>query len=145
VKEVYKLVSEHSMDSAHFLKDYDGKCSNIHGHRWRVVAEIFSDQLINEGAEKGMIVDFGIFKNDIRELVDFYDHCLIVEKGSLKTELFQMLTTEGFRVEEVSFRPTAENLAKFFFEQLKKKGHNMKSVVVYETPNNAATYEVTYV
>ena len=37
---MYYLKTEQSFDSAHFLKDYDGKCRNLHGHCWRVVAEI---------------------------------------------------------------------------------------------------------
>ena len=37
---MYKLKTKASFDSAHFLKDYDGKCSNIHGHRWTVEIEV---------------------------------------------------------------------------------------------------------
>ena len=36
---MYVLQTEQSFDAAHFLKDYKGKCSNIHGHRWRVVVQ----------------------------------------------------------------------------------------------------------
>lgn len=42
---MYYLKTESSFDSAHFLKGYDGKCRNLHGHRWRVVVEIAADQL----------------------------------------------------------------------------------------------------
>lgn len=42
---MYTLKTEHSFDAAHFLYGYEGKCSNIHGHRWRVVAEVSSDEL----------------------------------------------------------------------------------------------------
>lgn len=42
---MYYLKTENSFDSAHFLKGYDGKCRNLHGHRWRVVVEIAADQL----------------------------------------------------------------------------------------------------
>lgn len=37
---MYILETEQSFDSAHFLSGYKGKCSNLHGHRWRVVARI---------------------------------------------------------------------------------------------------------
>ena len=46
---MYYLKTESSFDSAHFLKGYDGKCRNLHGHRWRVVVEIAADQLKDEG------------------------------------------------------------------------------------------------
>lgn len=68
---MYTLKVEHSFDSAHFLKNYDGKCSNIHGHRWRVEIEIFSDKLKNEGQLNGMIVDFGDLKKDVKKIIDY--------------------------------------------------------------------------
>ena len=46
---MYILETEQSFDSAHFLSGYKGKCSNLHGHRWRVVARIAMDELNKEG------------------------------------------------------------------------------------------------
>jgi len=37
---MYQLTTEHSFDSAHFLAGYDGKCGNLHGHRWRVLLTV---------------------------------------------------------------------------------------------------------
>ena len=42
---MFFLKTEQSFDAAHFLKDYQGKCKNLHGHRWRVVVEIQGTQL----------------------------------------------------------------------------------------------------
>ena len=50
---MYMLQSEASFDAAHFLKGYDGKCKNIHGHRWRIVVRISGDSLIASGPKKG--------------------------------------------------------------------------------------------
>ena len=61
---MYTIKTKQSFDSAHFLKDYNGKCANIHGHRWTVEAEIYSQIIQNEGAFRGMIVDFGDLKKD---------------------------------------------------------------------------------
>ncbi len=138
---MYYLKSEHSFDSAHFLANYKGKCRNIHGHRWRVVVEIKSSALQTEGQLDGMVVDFGELKKDIKEEVDFFDHSLIIEKNSLKPKTIAVLMEEGFRIIELDFRPTAERFAKYFFDRLAERGYQMKSVTVYETPNNAATYE----
>ena len=55
---MYSLISEHSFDAAHFLKGYEGKCSNIHGHRWRVVVEIQGDALKKDSHTRGMLIDF---------------------------------------------------------------------------------------
>ena len=54
--DMYTLKTEHSFDAAHFLYGYEGKCSNIHGHRWRVVAEVSSDELETTGQNRGMYV-----------------------------------------------------------------------------------------
>ena len=52
----------------------------------------------------------------------------------------EALKDEGFKIIEVSFRPTAENFAKYFYDKFNEKGYNVKEAVVYETPNNCATY-----
>ena len=66
---MYTLKTEHSFDAAHFLYGYEGKCSNIHGHRWRVVAEVSSDELETTGQNRGMYVDFGDLKKDLKEII----------------------------------------------------------------------------
>ncbi|MDO4460452.1 MAG: 6-carboxytetrahydropterin synthase QueD [Clostridia bacterium] len=138
---MYYLRTEDSFDAAHFLWGYEGKCRNIHGHRWRVVVEIKSTSLVKEGQMRGMIVDFGDLKKDVKALCDYFDHSLIYETGSLKPATLTALSEENFNVKEVGFRPTAENFSEYFFTELKKLGYNPHRVEVYETPNNCAVYE----
>ncbi len=138
---MYILKAEHSFDSAHFLANYHGKCGNIHGHRWRVEIEVESNTLIEGGQLDGMVVDFGDLKKDVREMVDFYDHALIIEEGTLRKETLEHLLVDKFKVISVTFRPTAENFSAFFFHCMKEKGYNVRRSTVYETPTNAATYE----
>lgn len=127
---MHLITSESSFDAAHFLTNYEGKCKNIHGHRWRVVVTI-KGELIN-----GMLVDFGDFKKDIKDLCDYFDHSFIVEKGSLDKKLFDLLNKQ-FVLRVVEFRTTAENFSKYIFEEMSKK-YSVKEVCVYETPNNCA-------
>ncbi len=138
---MYYLKSEQSFDSAHFLANYDGKCRNIHGHRWRVVIEIKSRELRTEGQLKGMVVDFSQLKKDIKEETDFFDHALILEAGSLKQTAMEALKEGGFRFIEVNFRPTAESFSRYFYERMKEKGYQVARASVYETPDNCASYE----
>ncbi|BEP28875.1 6-carboxytetrahydropterin synthase QueD [Helicovermis profundi] len=137
---MYLLKSESSFDSAHFLHGYKGKCSNIHGHRWRVEANVYADELQEKGELKGMVIDFGDIKSALKDIADFFDHSLIYEKGTLNLELIKLLNNENFRLIEVKFRPTAENFAKHIFDLLEEKEFNVVSVTVYETPSNSATY-----
>ncbi len=137
---MYTLKTSASFDSAHFLKGYEGKCSNIHGHRWTVEIEVAGEQLDTEGQCRGMIVDFSTLKADLGELVDNLDHALIIETGSLREKTLEALKEENFRIIEVDFRPTAENFAQYFYNKMTDKGYMVAKATVYETPNNCATY-----
>lgn len=138
---MYFLKTEHSFDSAHFLANYDGKCSNIHGHRWKVEVEIQSKSLVDVGKLEGMVVDFGDLKRDVKKMVDEYDHALIIQENSMREETVKYLMIDGFKIITVKFRPTAEHFASFFFNELKEIGYDVKRVTVYETPTNCASYE----
>jgi 6-pyruvoyltetrahydropterin/6-carboxytetrahydropterin synthase len=137
---MYKLKTSADFDSAHFLYGYNGKCSNIHGHRWHVEVEIKRNELEESGQLRGMITDFGDLKKDLRELADYLDHALIYEKDTLRQKTVEALNEEGFRLIETDFRPTAENFSKYFYDEMVKKGYNVKCAVVYETPDNCAVY-----
>ncbi|MDD3185594.1 MAG: 6-carboxytetrahydropterin synthase QueD [Anaerostipes sp.] len=137
---MYQLKTHASFDSAHFLAGYNGKCSNLHGHRWKIEVTLKSSQLVNEGQTRGMIVDFGELKNAVKSVADDHDHSLIIETGSLKDKTMEALKEENFKIIQVPFRPTAENFAKYFYDLIKEKGYDVKFVEVYETPNNCAGY-----
>ena len=130
---MYILKTEASFDSAHFLSGYDGKCSNLHGHRWRIVLEVQTDELKDDLQHKGMYVDFGELKKDLRDIADSMDHALIIERNSLKETTLEALKSENFRIIEL-------DMAKYFYEKIKELGYSMKSVTVYETPANSAAY-----
>ena len=132
---MYIVKTEDSFDSAHFLARYNGKCRNIHGHRWRVVIEIAGENL-----DDGMVVDFTDIKAALKALTDNLDHSLVMEKDTLKPQTYECLVDEGFRIMIMDFRPTAENFAKYFFDEIKNKGFNIRAAEVYETPNNCARY-----
>lgn len=138
---MYILKAEQSFDSAHFLAGYEGKCSNIHGHRWRVEIEIKSQGLVKDGQLDGMVIDFGDLKKAVKDMVDYYDHGLIIQKETMREETLNCLLADEFKIIEVDFRPTAENFAAFFFKTMKAQGFNVSRATVFETPTNSAAYE----
>ena len=140
-RKMYSLKTSASFDSAHFLAGYEGKCANIHGHRWTVEVTV-SGPLWEEGQERGMLLDFGTLKKAVRNAADRFDHALICECGSLRPKTLEALREENFRLIEVPFRPTAENFARRFAEDLAAEGLPVRSVTVWETPDNCAVYEV---
>ncbi len=138
---MYLLRTEAAFDSAHFLKGYGGKCANLHGHRWRMVVEVGGEQLQEEGDQQGMLVDFAELKAAVRTLADSLDHRLLIEDSSLKPETISALVGEGFTLLSLPFRPTAENLARYLYKEIQSLGFPLRSVTVYETPENCAVYQ----
>ncbi|NRZ40451.1 6-pyruvoyl-tetrahydropterin synthase [Clostridium beijerinckii] len=63
---MFKIKSEVQFDMAHYLSGYEGKCSNIHGHRYKLIAKLKSEKLHQDGQLRGMVDDFGNFKKHIK-------------------------------------------------------------------------------
>ena len=139
---MYRLSTSAAFDSAHFLAGYDGKCANLHGHRWVLNVEAGKEMLQSGGEKRGMVMDFGDLKKIVRDLAEAYDHAMIYETGSLRAVTEKALREEGFRLIAVPFRPTAEHLARHFYELLAEQEVPVLRVTVYETPENCASYEV---
>lgn len=153
---MYGLQAEAHFDGAHFLTNYYGKCENLHGHRWRVVATIEVEDLqdgtngegalrddgtvTNDGTMRDMVVDFGVFKRIVAEVADELDHTFLVEEGSLAPATVTALENEGFTLTMLPFRTTAENLARWFFDRLAERNLPISQIEVDETPNNRAFY-----
>lgn len=137
---MYFLTAEASFDGAHFLSGYEGKCSNLHGHRWRVILKIKADELQESGQQRGMVVDFSDVKKALKVETDYFDHTFIYERDTLKETTVDALNEEGFLMRIVDFRPTAENFSKYFYDKFAGYGFDVAEVTVYETPNNCASY-----
>ena len=50
---MFKIRSEVQFDMAHYLSGYKGKCSNIHGHRYRLIATFAAKDTAQEGSFGG--------------------------------------------------------------------------------------------
>ena len=137
---MFTLQAEASFDAAHFLAQHPGKCRNLHGHRWLVRAEVQAEQLQTDGAERSMLLDFATFKQALKQLAEYFDHKFIYEQGTLQTSTVAALQSEGFALIELPFRPTAEELARWFYQQLEQQNLRPSRVWVFETPENCASY-----
>ena len=70
---MYYIAAESSFSAAHFLRGYQGKCENLHGHRFKVVARLRLSRL----NEIGLAYDFSDLKKLLGEILGKYDHsCL---------------------------------------------------------------------
>ena len=139
---MFILKNEIQFDTAHYLSGYNGKCSNIHGHRYRMVVEIASETLHTEGQERGMVADFGNVKAMMKTIADEFDHKLLIEDnedGRLVCEQLSKLPNQ-FAVCLVPYRPTAEEMSRDIYCRIKNAGFPVYSVEIFETPTNSCIY-----
>ncbi|MCE5219736.1 MAG: 6-carboxytetrahydropterin synthase [Clostridium sp.] len=139
---MFKIKSEIQFDMAHYLSGYKGKCSNIHGHRYKLIAKLKSETLHGEGQLRGMVDDFSNFKDSLKEIADIFDHKLIIEDNEEGKALGKKLEElpNNFDIYFVGYRPTAEEMSRDIFNRLKNKGLSVCEVELFETPNNSCIY-----
>ena len=137
-------------DTGNRVTNHKSKCRHLHGHRYRFEAEIEGDIVDVPGvSEEGMLIDF----SDVSQILevhihDIIDHAFVVyENDELLTTLFEQLPPEH-RIVKVPFIPTAENLAKWAFEQVAPHiktayGNRLKLVAMHvrETPKSWACWK----
>ena len=139
---MFKVKSQIEFDMAHYLSGYNGKCSNLHGHRYKLIVSIKSETLHQEGQLKGMVDDFGNIKSKLKEIEELFDHKLVIEnneEGLLLAEKLKELPN-SFDVLLVPYRPTAEEMSRDIFHKLRSMGLDVCEVELFETPTNSCTY-----
>ena len=121
---MFEVSVEQTFAAAHALRNYHGKCENLHGHNYRVQATFRGAEL--DGA--GMLVDFVEVKRHMRAVTERLDHINLNE-------------TAPFDV----INPSAENIARYVFEQMQagmadERGNLLREVKVWETDIQFAAY-----
>jgi 6-pyruvoyltetrahydropterin/6-carboxytetrahydropterin synthase len=118
---VLKIVTDFA--SAHSLRNYPGDCSRLHGYNWQVEVSACSQVL----DDNGIAIDFREIKKQTKLVIKRVDHQYLNE-----IEPFDVLN------------PTAENIAKYFFDEIglliNNESVEVKDVVIWETPRSAVTY-----
>lgn len=110
----YKVRIKQRFSAAHYLHNYKGKCEEIHGHNYVLEVWISSEKL----NKSGLVHDF----------------------SKLKKEITKILPDHKFLNDLFSFNPTSENLAKYFYNKIKKK-YSVTRVAVWENEDSIAEYE----
>lgn len=138
---MFKLKSEIQFDMAHYLSGYKGKCANIHGHRYKLIATLKADKLHEEGQIRGMVEDFGEFKKALKIIADMFDHKLIMEDNEEGREILSKLKEiSNFEILLLPFRTTAEEMARYIYNKLKEMNFPIYEVELFETPTNSIIY-----
>jgi len=121
---MFEVTIEETFAAGHALRNYHGKCENVHGHNYRC-------QVTLEGAELddiGLLVDFVELKRVVHSVLDRMDHQWLNEFPP-----FDVLN------------PSAENMARYIYQQVAeglqvREGVRVGLVRLWETDTSQATY-----
>jgi len=118
---MYRAYVRRHFDAAHALRGYQGRCENLHGHRYEVVVCVERQEL----NEIGLAFDFTELKRELDRVLDRFDHTNLCE-----TPPFDRTN------------PSAENIARVVYEALQETLPELDLLFVqaYESPDAWAEY-----
>ena len=120
---MFEVTIEETFAAGHALRNYRGKCENVHGHNYRC-------QVTLAGAELdsiGLLVDFVELKKVVHAVLDRMDHQWLNDLPP-----FDVLN------------PSAENMARYIYQEIGKQmapgAARIREVKLWETDTASATY-----
>jgi 6-pyruvoyltetrahydropterin/6-carboxytetrahydropterin synthase len=123
---MFEVTVEDSFAAGHYLRNYKGKCENPHGHNYKVRITLSGREL----DKAGLLLDFKDLREVMKFVIERLDHQMIND-----IEPFTKLN------------PSAENLAKYFYDEANLKLESgtsgrvrVKKVTIFETDTTTATY-----
>ena len=121
---MFEITIEETFAAGHALRNYRGKCENVHGHNYRCHITVEGEKL----DEIGLLVDFVELKRVVHAVLDRMDHQWLNEFPP-----FDVLN------------PSAENMAKYIYDEVSaglktKEGVRLGSVRLWETDTASAIY-----
>jgi 6-pyruvoyltetrahydropterin/6-carboxytetrahydropterin synthase len=125
MKHVYELKVLSDFAAAHNLRNFRGKCEQLHGHNWKIEVVLRGTEL----DESGVVVDFSEVKEAVRQLLSEIDHKYLNDLPYFATH-----------------NPSSENIARYLFERLGESLDNgnrwIHSVTAWESTDACATFMV---
>jgi 6-pyruvoyltetrahydropterin/6-carboxytetrahydropterin synthase len=124
---MFEVSVQQTFAAGHALRNYKGKCENVHGHNYRIQITVTGEQLNSIG----LLVDFGDVKREMREVINRLDHQFINDLPPFDV-----------------INPSAENLAKYFYDEVSRAvaagnpevAVKISQVTVWETDTSLAVY-----
>ena len=122
---MYELKIVTHFAAAHQLAMVGEKCENMHGHNWKIEVFVTGEKL----DEAGVLMDFGIIKKHVAEVMWRLDHKYLNELEFFKND-----------------QPSSENIAGVVARELQKRIDNtavrVSRVAAWESEDACATYVV---
>jgi len=121
--QMYIINVRSHYDAAHFIRDYNGKCERLHGHRYEVEVALGFEDL----GPGGIAYDFADAKRHLREITESLDHQNLNDLPAF-----------------AEIESSAENQARYIYDEMKERlgefGDRLLYARVWETPNQWAQY-----
>jgi 6-pyruvoyltetrahydropterin/6-carboxytetrahydropterin synthase len=134
---MYTIKVEANFSSAHNLRNYKGKCEELHGHNWKVEVAVSKDKL----DKAGMVSDFKYLKMKLKRVLEKLDHKYLNNIPYFKkvNPIRKKIGKKAILSNGVN--PTSENIARYIYDNLKHSIKSIVSVTVWENDTSSATYE----
>jgi 6-pyruvoyltetrahydropterin/6-carboxytetrahydropterin synthase len=121
---MFEVTVEQTFAAGHALRNYKGKCENVHGHNFKVQVVIEGEKL----DETGLLVDFIDVKQSMRAIIDRLDHVFLNDIPPFDEK-----------------NPSAENIAEYFYQEMVKSLKaevpvHIREVKVWETEIQSASF-----
>ncbi|MCD6405407.1 MAG: 6-carboxytetrahydropterin synthase QueD [Planctomycetes bacterium] len=119
---MYELKVSSEFAAAHFLRGYQGKCENVHGHNWKVEVRLRCGKL----DKLGMVMDFRKIRALVSEVIERFDHKFLNEMKEFE-----------------KINPTTENVSRMIYEEVGPQlppGITVSQVSCWESDRCAASY-----
>jgi 6-pyruvoyltetrahydropterin/6-carboxytetrahydropterin synthase len=121
---MFEVTVQQTFAAGHALRNYRGKCENVHGHNYRVEVKVQGEQLDSIG----LLVDFVELKRVMKGVIDYLDHQFINDLAPFD-----------------KLNPSAENIAKFFHDRISAgletdNPVTIAEVKIWETDTSSAVY-----
>lgn len=120
---MYEVTIRETFSAAHSLRNYGGRCEELHGHNFKVDVTVEASEL----DEVGLALDFRTLKEETRKVISLLDHAFLNDLDPFREK-----------------NPSSENIAKFIYEGLSRRlqvqGIRVKRVRVWESDSACASY-----
>ncbi len=121
---MFEVTIEETFAAGHALRNYKGKCENVHGHNYRCHVTLAGERL----DEIGLLVDFVELKRIVHSVLDRMDHQWLNDFPPFD-----------------KLNPSAENMAKYVYDEVcdglkARDGVRVQAVKLWETDTSSATY-----
>lgn len=119
---MFEVSVEQSFAAGHALRNYHGKCENVHGHNYKVRITMAGEQLDSTG----LLVDFVEVKRLMNAVIEYLDHRFINDLPPFD-----------------QINPSAENIAKYFYDRVHPGltgAVRVSEVKIWETDTSSAVY-----